>query len=70
MTHATIEIDGIEYSATVDGKAVTIYRDGSWLGKGRWDAALSMIEDCAADLPESVYVALDAAIVAAMTRAA
>ena len=66
MAHATIEIDGIEYSATVSGERVTLYADGQYAGAGRWHEGA--IDGCAADLPDGVYEALDAAIAAAHRR--
>ena len=68
MTHATIEIDGIEYSATVSDERVTLYREGSWLGKGYWREG--MIEGCSVAMPEDIYVALDRAIAATMAKVA
>ena len=71
MTHVTITHEGIEYSATVDRGAVSIRRDGVWIGKGTWHVTYRQVEeeDCAA-LPARAWVALDLAIAAAMDKAA
>ena len=58
----TIEIShaNVDYSISIDGETVSISADGVWVGRGRWNGAA--IEDCAADLGDDVYDALDAAI--------
>ena len=65
MSKATI--NGVEYSAELsrgageDRTYVEIYADNVWAGTG-WLSDKIQIEDCAADLGEDVYEALETAI--------
>jgi hypothetical protein len=65
----TVTIDGNDYTATLEDGQVTLTENGKWAGKGRWDEPNARIEDCAADLGEDVYDALDAALDAAIRAA-
>ena len=57
MTHKTT-INGVEYSVQLcAGYIVDIYRGSEFAGRGRWYG--TRIEDCAADLGDEVYDALD-----------
>ena len=56
-----VVVDGVAYSATVERDVVSIDADGHWAGDGVWSGR---IDDCAADLPDAAYDALDAAIAA------
>lgn len=63
--NATVTINDTTFTATVEGDRVTISADGVWAGEGKWAADRGVIEDCAADLGDDVYDALDAALVEA-----
>ncbi len=58
-------IDGVDYTVSLsrasDITTVSIDADGVWAGFGTLSRTLR-IEDCAADLGEDVYVALEAEI--------
>lgn len=55
-----VTVDGVEYTAKIDGGKVVISAGGVWAGNGRWNG--HQIEDCGADLGDAVYEALDAVI--------
>lgn len=59
---AEVTIDGVRWVATVDltTSKVRIFRDGIWAGDGVWTGV--EICDCAADLGDEVYEALDEAL--------
>lgn len=56
----TVTVRDLDYTATLENGSVTISRDGIWAGKGRWNGVA--IEDCAADLGEEVYQAIEVAL--------
>jgi len=59
-----IERNGYTYTARVTSESdISISRDGIWAGNGKWTNCIS---DCAADLGEDVYEALEDAITEAM----
>ena len=58
----TVHVENTQYTATVEGSDVSIDAQGHWAGDGVWSGA--RIDDCAADLPDAAYDALDAAIAA------
>lgn len=62
MTTASITIGRHTYTATLHGEIVTIERDGIWAGEGVY--ADGQIRDCAADLDEAIYKALEQALAA------
>ena len=64
----TIDHDDTTYTATLDGAKVTISRDGMWSGDGRWTG--KAITDCAANIGDEVYDALDEALVDAIGEGA
>lgn len=55
-----VTVDGVEYTAQIDGGKVIISAGGVWAGNGRWNG--HQVEDCAADLGDAAYEAIDAAI--------
>jgi hypothetical protein len=55
-----VTVDGVEYTAQIDGEKVIISAGGVWAGNGRWNG--HQVEDCAADLGDAAYEAIDAAI--------
>ena len=67
IQHCNDDDTWTEYRATMDNDeswnwpTVVIYADGVWAGKGRWDTDGRLIVDCAADLPEEVYEAIESA---------
>lgn len=69
-----VTIAGHEYSAELsrapdaDCTAVSIYMDHVWAGNGHLDNTTLAITDCAADLGDDVYEALDEAIAADFSR--
>lgn len=76
MTKATkipaveVEAQGYSASVTADGKVSISNERGEWAGDGRWDADACRIEDCAADLGDDVYEALEETIAEAIDEAA
>lgn len=69
MMGPTIEVTAQGYTAYVDldSRSVDISRGDICVGRGRWSG--TRIEDCAANLGDAAYDALDAAIVAACAEA-
>lgn len=65
-TEISITIADAAYTASIENSRVEIHRDGVWAGTGRWDGR---IVDCAADLGDDVYEALDEALVDAIDAA-
>lgn len=61
-TTITITIGSHDYTATLHGEIVTIERDGIWAGEGVY--ADGQIRDCAADIGEEAYEALEQALAA------
>ena len=55
-----VVVDGVEYAAVVESGKVVVAAGGMWAGSGRWNG--DHIEDCGAELGDSVYEALDAAL--------
>lgn len=72
----SVTVAGVGYSVDLAGERVTIYREGVWAGDGRVDATVEDVRngarpeivDCAADLGDEVYDALDEAIQDAMAE--
>lgn len=68
----TITLNGHEYTATLtrgpqdERTSVSICRDDIWAGNGYWSG--KRIEDCAANLGDEVYDALDREIDDAFAR--
>lgn len=64
-TETTLTVTAAGYTATLDRTTGTVRIDGpeAWAGDGRWDGA--SIVDCAANLGDDAWDALDAALTAA-----
>jgi hypothetical protein len=60
MSSTSVTVDGVKYSAELDGARVTVAAGGVRAGVGRWTG--KRIEDCPAHLPDEAYEALDSGL--------